>query len=35
MFMDEGVIIEEGTPEQLFENPQQARTKDFLRKVLK
>jgi len=35
MFMDEGVIIEEGTPEQIFENPQQARTKDFLRKVLK
>ena len=35
MFMDEGVIVEQGKPEQLFGNPQQARTKDFLRKVLK
>ena len=35
MFMDEGVIVEQGKPEQLFGDPQQARTKDFLRKVLK
>ena len=35
MFMDEGVIIEQGKPEQLFGDPQQARTKEFLRKVLK
>ncbi|MBR2715984.1 MAG: amino acid ABC transporter ATP-binding protein [Ruminococcus sp.] len=34
LFMDEGVICEEGTPEQVFGNPQQERTKDFLRKVL-
>ena len=35
MFMDEGVIVEEGKPEALFGDPQQPRTKDFLRKVLK
>ncbi len=34
LFMDEGLVVEEGTPEQLFGNPQQARTQDFLRKVL-
>lgn len=34
LFMDEGVICEQGTPEQVFQNPQQERTKDFLRKVL-
>jgi arginine/lysine/histidine transport system ATP-binding protein len=34
LFMDEGVILEQGTPEQIFKNPQQARTQDFLRKVL-
>ena len=34
IFMDEGHIIEEGTPEEIFNNPQQARTQDFLRKVL-
>ena len=34
LFMDGGVICEEGTPEQVFSNPQQERTKDFLRKVL-
>ncbi len=34
LFMDEGVICEQGTPEQVFLNPQQERTKDFLRKVL-
>ena len=34
IFMDEGHIIEEGTPEAIFNNPQQARTQDFLRKVL-
>ncbi len=35
VFMDEGVVVEEGSPEQVFGNPQQARTQDFLRKVLK
>ena len=34
IFMDEGKIVEEGTPEQIFTNPQQQRTKDFLNKVL-
>ena len=34
LFMDEGVICEQGTPEQIFSNPQQERTKDFLSKVL-
>ena len=34
IFIDEGVIIEEGTPEELFGNPQHPRTQDFLNKVL-
>jgi len=34
MFMDEGVIVEEGPPEQFFNNPQQERTKLFLSKIL-
>lgn len=34
LFMDEGLVLEEGTPEQLFDNPQNQRTQDFLRKVL-
>ena len=34
LFMDEGIILEEGTPQQLFDNPQNERTKEFLRKVL-
>ncbi len=34
IFMDEGKIVEEGTPEQIFSNPQQQRTRDFLNKVL-
>ncbi len=34
IFMDEGVIVESGTPEQIFENPQNDRTKLFLSKVL-
>ncbi|EGE53487.1 amino acid ABC transporter ATP-binding protein [Streptococcus parauberis] len=35
IFMDKGVIAEEGTPEQIFENPQQGRTKEFLQRFLK
>lgn len=35
LFMDGGVISEQGTPEELFERPQQPRTKEFLSKVLK
>ncbi len=34
IFMDEGVIAEEGTPDQLFNNPKQLRTKEFLRRFL-
>jgi polar amino acid transport system ATP-binding protein len=35
IFMDDGTIIEEGTPEQVFDAPRQERTKAFLSKVLK
>ncbi len=34
IFMDEGVIIEEGTPDDIFNNPQSDRLKSFLSKVL-
>ena len=34
IFMDEGRIIEENTPEQIFTNPQNVRLKSFLQKVL-
>ena len=34
MFMDEGKIVEEGSPEALFENPQSERLKSFLGKIL-
>ena len=34
LFMDEGIIMEEGTPDQIFRNPQNPRTIDFLSKVL-
>ncbi len=34
LFMDEGVILEEGTPEEIFSNPKHPRTIDFLNKVL-
>ena len=34
MFMDEGIILEQGTPEEIFSNPQEARTQEFLSKVL-
>lgn len=34
IFMDEGYIVEENVPEDLFTNPQQDRTKSFLSKVL-
>ncbi|VTZ95587.1 Glutamine transport ATP-binding protein GlnQ [Lacticaseibacillus rhamnosus] len=33
-FMDGGKILEKGTPEQLFEHPQEERTQDFLSKIL-
>jgi polar amino acid transport system ATP-binding protein len=34
MFMDGGVVVEESTPEQMFTQPQHARTREFLSKVL-
>lgn len=35
VFMDEGFIIEEGLPEEIFDNPKNSRTQSFLSKVLK
>ncbi|AUW96977.1 amino acid ABC transporter ATP-binding protein [Streptococcus pluranimalium] len=34
IFMDGGVIVEDGTPQQIFENTREERTKNFLSKVL-
>ncbi|SHG49373.1 amino acid ABC transporter ATP-binding protein, PAAT family [Thermosyntropha lipolytica DSM 11003] len=34
IFMDEGQIVEEGTPEEIFNNPKNSRTQSFLSKVL-
>ena len=34
LFMDEGLIVEEGTPEDIFSHPQNPRTKEFLSKVI-
>jgi glutamine transport system ATP-binding protein len=34
LFMDGGVIVEEGAPDQLFKNPKHERTREFLSKVL-
>ena len=34
IFMDDGQILEEGTPDHFFENPQNPRCKDFLAKIL-
>jgi len=35
IFMDEGRIVEEGTPDRFFDHPQEDRTRTFLSKVLK
>ncbi len=35
VFMDKGVIVEDGSPEQVFNNPQHERTKTFLKRALK
>ncbi len=35
VFMDQGVIVEEGSPEQIFNNPKQKRTKEFLKRTLR
>ncbi len=34
VFMDEGQIVEEGTPQEIFTNPKQERTKAFISKIL-
>ncbi len=34
LFMDDGQIVESGTPHEIFDNPQHARTQEFLSKVL-
>ena len=34
IFMDDGMIVEEGTPEEVFTSPKNERTQNFLRKVL-
>jgi ABC-type polar amino acid transport system ATPase subunit len=34
IFMDEGEIVEENTPEEFFNNPQNVRTKTFLDQIL-
>ena len=34
LFMDGGHILEQGTPEEIFSNPKEARTQEFLSKVL-
>ncbi|NTW69389.1 MAG: amino acid ABC transporter ATP-binding protein [Chlorobiaceae bacterium] len=33
MYMDEGIIYEEGTPEQLFDNPQKEKTRAFINRI--
>jgi len=34
VFMDKGVIAEEGSPEEIFNNPKEERTREFLRRIL-
>lgn len=34
LFFDDGIILEEGTPVDIFDNPRQMRTKEFLSKIL-
>ena len=34
LFMDDGLIVEEGTPQELFDHPRESRTQSFLKKVL-
>ncbi|CAK7058611.1 amino acid ABC transporter ATP-binding protein [Tissierella sp.] len=35
IFMDDGKIVETGTPDKIFNNPEHPRTQDFLRKVIR
>ena len=34
IFMDQGAILEEGSPDNFFDNPQTERAQDFLRQIL-
>lgn len=34
LFMDQGIVMEQGTPEEIFDNPKNERTQSFLSKVL-
>ena len=34
IFMDQGKILEMGTPQEIFDNPKELRTKEFFSKVL-
>ncbi|MFS0614117.1 amino acid ABC transporter ATP-binding protein [Lederbergia ruris] len=34
VFMDEGIVMEKGNPDQIFDNPQNERTQEFLSKIL-
>ena len=33
IFMDQGIILEQGTPQQIFDNPKFERTKEFLKRI--
>ena len=35
IFMDKGVILEEGTPQEMFDSPKEERTKEFLKRIIK
>ncbi|HLB68179.1 MAG TPA: glutamine ABC transporter ATP-binding protein GlnQ, partial [Thermoplasmata archaeon] len=35
LFMDSGVVLEEGRPEEVFENPKHERTRAFVGKILR
>jgi ABC-type polar amino acid transport system ATPase subunit len=34
VFMDEGVVVEQGTPEEVIKNPKENRTRKFLERIL-
>ncbi|MEE0204581.1 MAG: amino acid ABC transporter ATP-binding protein, partial [Oscillospiraceae bacterium] len=34
VFMDQGVILEQGTPQEVFGNPKETRTREFLSRYL-
>lgn len=35
LFLDEGVIVEQGTPDEIFQNPKEERTRKFLKRILR